>query len=399
MRSSATARGAGGWSNEVGIEPGAELRALEQAILRHDAGLAHLRRARRLRGPTQAAAARRRRRTRAGGCGRWGLIAVAGRVAAVTRERPRRGGRADSRQRDRRRRRRPPAAPRLDPARLAAGSDRLRRRLGLGRVPRLALGRSHLAGVAAGRRLDHTRGARTEPCRRRPGGVGSRLGTDRPVPDARPDRPDVRQRLARAPPAGRRARRHRLPHRPRQTLLVAPRTGRLTRIDARSGRTLERRDPNAAPVAAALGFGSSWLAYREANLVVRVDSLGALTQIPVGREPSAIAVGRRFVWVANAIDGTVESIDPSTGATVQTIRGRRRAGRARGRRRQHLGGGRRRGKARPDRRAHQSRHRRSRSAAARSPWSSPTARSGRASSHRRPPSRAEEPPSSPCPRT
>jgi len=87
----------------------------------------------------------------------------------------------------------------------------------------------------------------------------------------------------------------------------------------RSGRTLSRIDPNAAPSAAALGFGSSWLAYREANLVVRVDSSGATTSIPVGRGPSAIAVGRRAVWVANAIDGTVESIDPATGAAIMTF--------------------------------------------------------------------------------
>ena len=104
-----------------------------------------------------------------------------------------------------------------------------------------------------------------------------------------------------------------------EILLVAPRTGLLTRVDAGSGRTLWQRDPNAAPSAAALGFGSSWLAYREANLVVRVDSSGAITQIPVGRGPSAIAVGKRAVWVANALDGTVKSIDPATSAVITTI--------------------------------------------------------------------------------
>ena len=104
-----------------------------------------------------------------------------------------------------------------------------------------------------------------------------------------------------------------------ETLLVAPRTGLLTRIDARSGRRLGQLDPNAAPSAAALGFGSSWLAYPEADLVVRVDSLGAITQIPVGRGPSAIAIGKRAIWVANALDGTVKSIEPATGAVITTI--------------------------------------------------------------------------------
>jgi YVTN family beta-propeller protein len=105
-----------------------------------------------------------------------------------------------------------------------------------------------------------------------------------------------------------------------ETLLVAPRSGLLTRIDARNGHILARLDPNVDPSAAALGFGSSWLAYREADLVIRVDSSGATTQIPVGRGPSAIAVGKRAVWVANALDGTVKSIDPATSSVITTVR-------------------------------------------------------------------------------
>jgi len=44
-----------------------------------------------------------------------------------------------------------------------------------------------------------------------------------------------------------------------RTVLVAPRSGFLTRIDARSGRVLKRVDPGAAPTAVAQGFGSSFL--------------------------------------------------------------------------------------------------------------------------------------------
>ena len=102
-------------------------------------------------------------------------------------------------------------------------------------------------------------------------------------------------------------------------LLVAPRSGLLTRIAVRSRRTLAQLDPIAAPSAAALGFGSSWLAYPEADEVVRVDSSNAITQIPVGRGPSAIAVGKHAVWVANGLDGTVKSIDPATSAVITTI--------------------------------------------------------------------------------
>jgi YVTN family beta-propeller protein len=104
----------------------------------------------------------------------------------------------------------------------------------------------------------------------------------------------------------------------RNSVVVAARAGYLTRIDARSGRVLDRVDPSAAPTAVAQGFGSSWLAYREANLVVRVDG-GTTTPIPVGREPSAITVGRRAVWVADELDGSVKPIDPATGSVITTV--------------------------------------------------------------------------------
>jgi hypothetical protein len=164
-----------------------------------------------------------------------------------------------------------------------------------------------------------------------------------------------------------------------ETLLVAPRTGLLTRIDARSGRTLGQLDPNAAPTAAVLGLGSSWLAYREADLVVRVDSLGRITQIPVGRAPSAIAVGKRAVWVANALDGTVKSIDPATSAVITTIRSGALRPRSRPTATASGWQSAAKGSSSGSTSAAAASPRGSRSAEARSRWSSPTARSGRAS--------------------
>ena len=52
---------------------------------------------------------------------------------------------------------------------------------------------------------------------------------------------------------------------------------------------------------------------------MRVDATGAMTTIPVGHGPSAITVGRRAVWVADALDGTVKSIDPATSSVITTI--------------------------------------------------------------------------------
>jgi YVTN family beta-propeller protein len=103
------------------------------------------------------------------------------------------------------------------------------------------------------------------------------------------------------------------------SVVVAPRSGFVTRIDAQSGRTLSRIDPAASPTAVAHGFGSSWLAYPEADLVIRIDAAGAVTPIPVGRGPSAVTIGRRAVWVADSLGDTVKSIDPTTGSVVWTV--------------------------------------------------------------------------------
>ena len=106
----------------------------------------------------------------------------------------------------------------------------------------------------------------------------------------------------------------------RGAVVVAPRSGFVTRVDARSGRVLGRIDPTVPPTAVTRGFGSTWLAYREANEVVRIDSTGAITPIPVGRGPSAISVGQRAVWVADSRDDSVKSIDPATSSVVTTVK-------------------------------------------------------------------------------
>ena len=71
--------------------------------------------------------------------------------------------RADPRQRRRRRRRNDPSSTRLGTARLATGSDRLRRRIDLGLVSRRSLRRTDLAVIPAGRRVDPARQACARP--------------------------------------------------------------------------------------------------------------------------------------------------------------------------------------------------------------------------------------------
>jgi YVTN family beta-propeller protein len=100
---------------------------------------------------------------------------------------------------------------------------------------------------------------------------------------------------------------------------VAPSAGLLTRLSAATGRTVQQLDPNASPAGIAVGAGALWLTDGDAGNVIRVDPTGLLSSIPVGDGPSGIAVGAGSVWVAEALDGTVTRIDPVTRSVVATI--------------------------------------------------------------------------------
>ena len=66
--------------------------------------------------------------------------------------------------------------------------------------------------------------------------------------------------------------------------------------------------------------GAVWTANQGDNNVSHIDpASSAVNTIPVGRTPTAIAVGEGFVWVANSGDGTVTKIDPATREPVDLI--------------------------------------------------------------------------------
>lgn len=75
--------------------------------------------------------------------------------------------------------------------------------------------------------------------------------------------------------------------------------------------------------ALATGFGSVWVVIDDDDHLWRVDphTLAVAGTIPVGREPTAIAVDRmtQSVWVANAGSGTVSRVDPASGRVVATV--------------------------------------------------------------------------------
>jgi peptide/nickel transport system substrate-binding protein len=104
--------------------------------------------------------------------------------------------------------------------------------------------------------------------------------------------------------------------------VAIPSSNGIVQIDANTGRTVKTIHLEAAPTAVAFGGGAVWVASAEGRNVSRVDpSTDAVTQtVSVGGGPSAVAYGAGALWVANSLDGTVSRIDPVRGAVQATIR-------------------------------------------------------------------------------
>jgi YVTN family beta-propeller protein len=77
----------------------------------------------------------------------------------------------------------------------------------------------------------------------------------------------------------------------------------------------------ASPYAIAIGDGAVWVTDALSDSVSRIDpALNAVTAtIKVGSRPTRLAIGEGGVWVLNAGDGTVTRIDPRRNAAVATI--------------------------------------------------------------------------------
>ena len=105
------------------------------------------------------------------------------------------------------------------------------------------------------------------------------------------------------------------------TLWVAPQFGLLTRVNPRTGSVLRPAiDSGHYQDAVAAGDGSVWVAGGSANTVTRVDAAsGVTTPIPVGNGPTDIALGSGAVWVTLGLEDSVARIDPETGGVDKTI--------------------------------------------------------------------------------
>jgi YVTN family beta-propeller protein len=107
-----------------------------------------------------------------------------------------------------------------------------------------------------------------------------------------------------------------------RSVWVASRDGQsITRLDSRTGVPSAPVPVGAAPRALAFGAGSLWVADEQRGVVFRVDPAQrrVVDTITVGNGPVDVAVGYGSVWVANNLDGTVSRIDPARGLVEETI--------------------------------------------------------------------------------
>jgi YVTN family beta-propeller protein len=108
----------------------------------------------------------------------------------------------------------------------------------------------------------------------------------------------------------------------RHELWVAEAGGKaLIRIDSETGIPTRTVSLAERPSGLALGYGAVWVASYDAGTVAQIDSRSnrPLATIHVGQGPAALAVGAGSAWVANNLDGTVSRLDPGTSRVLTTI--------------------------------------------------------------------------------
>jgi peptide/nickel transport system substrate-binding protein len=95
----------------------------------------------------------------------------------------------------------------------------------------------------------------------------------------------------------------------------------LLALDAATGRRLQAIPIDVRPSALAIGAGGVWMTDYQGGVVTGVDSHSgaSIGTIPVGEGPVALAVGDGAIWVANSLDGTVSKVDPVSGKVGTTI--------------------------------------------------------------------------------
>ena len=97
--------------------------------------------------------------------------------------------------------------------------------------------------------------------------------------------------------------------------------GTVTRIEPRTGRVVGALNVGNGPTALAAGEGAIWVVNRRDGLLSRIDpARNAVAWADrVGQDPIGVAVGAGSVWVAGGNDGTVIRADPRRPGAVDRI--------------------------------------------------------------------------------
>jgi peptide/nickel transport system substrate-binding protein len=95
----------------------------------------------------------------------------------------------------------------------------------------------------------------------------------------------------------------------------------LIELDPATGSIRRTLTLDLAPTALAVHAGLIWIAGYERGVLEEIDSRSGeiVDTVAVGQGPSAVAAGSTGIWVANSLDATVTRIDPNTGSVKATI--------------------------------------------------------------------------------
>ena len=97
--------------------------------------------------------------------------------------------------------------------------------------------------------------------------------------------------------------------------------GRLLRLDERDASVLVRvRLPTQAPTAIAVGGGAVWASSAVDATLWRITGDGQVGAVEVGSGVTDIAAAAGSTWVANPVAGTLIRVDPATMRVVRTVR-------------------------------------------------------------------------------
>lgn len=95
----------------------------------------------------------------------------------------------------------------------------------------------------------------------------------------------------------------------------------VTRIDPATGGVIATIPVGLRPGAIAVGAGSIWVTQPFDDSIARIDphTNAVADSVAVGKAPAGVTVGAGSVWSANSGDGTVSRIDPGSGEVTATI--------------------------------------------------------------------------------